>query len=76
MKEKKEPWRVGVALASVAFIVFMFIKKGIVISIATMPKEQLLPLFATNVAVTLFKIAGIAAAVLAVKWFISKVRKK
>lgn len=52
------------------------IKKGIVISIATMPKEQLLSLFATNVAVTLFKIAGIAAVVLAVKWLIEKVHNK
>ena len=60
----------------ILLMVSVAIKKGIVISIATMPKEQLLPLFATNVAVTLFKIAGIAAVVLAVKWLIEKVHNK
>ena len=41
-----------------------------------MPSEQILPLIATTVAVSIIKVAAIAAVVFVIKWIIGKVRKK
>jgi hypothetical protein len=65
--KKKEPWRIVLAILSMVFILFMWIKKDIVSIYTTMPKEQILPLILTTVAVTLLKVAGITAVLLLVK---------
>ena len=54
----------------------MWVKKDIVSIYTTMPKEQVLPLIVTTVAVALLKVAAIAAAVLLVKLLASKFRSK
>ena len=73
---KKEPWRIAAAVFSLAFITFLWAKKDIFIIYQTMPKEQVLPLVVTTVAVSLLKVAVIAVGVLLVKWFIGKLKKK
>ena len=74
--KKKEPWRMIVGILSVVFIVYMWVKKDILTIYATMPKEQVLPLIAATIAVSLIKIAAIAGGILLLKWIINKVIKK
>lgn len=73
--KKKEPWRIIVFIISVLYIVFMWIKKDIVAIYGAMPAEQVAPLIATTVAVSLIKVAAITGGVLLLKWIISKVKK-
>ena len=63
------------ATISIAYIIFMWVKKDIVDIYATMPKEEVLPLVVTTVAVTVFKVVIFAAVILLVKWFIGKIKK-
>ena len=58
-----------------AYIVFMWVKKDIADIYATMPADQIAPLIATTIAVSLIKVAAIAGAVLLIKWVIGKVKK-
>ena len=78
IRNKKKPvvWRIIVGILSILFIVFMWVRKDIVSIYTTMPSEQVLPLIATTVAVSLIKVAAIAAAVFLVKWIVGRVRKK
>ena len=73
--KKKEPWRIIVFIISVAYIVFMWVRKDIADIYATMPAEQVVPLIATTIAVSLIKVAAIAGAVLLIRWVIGKVKK-
>ena len=75
-QKKKEPWRIIVGVISVAFIAYMWVRKDIVSIYSTMPKEQLVPLIATTLAVSLIKVAAIAGGILLIKWIIGKVRNK
>ena len=75
-KKKIEPWRIIVFIIAVIFIIFMWIKNDIIQIYATMPQEQILPLIVTTILVSLFKVAGIAVAVLLLKWLIGKFTKK
>ena len=74
--KSKEPWRIIVGVISIAYIVFMWIKKDIVSIYTTMPQEQIVPLIATTVAVSIFKVALIAGAILLIKWIFSKLNNK
>ena len=75
MKQKNEPWRILVALASVAYIVFLWVRKGIA-SAPSLPDGALLPLIVTTAAVTLGKVALLAAAVFLIRWIARKLRNK
>ena len=72
---KKEPWRIVVFIISVAYIVFLWVRKDIADIYATMPAEQVVPLIATTVVVSLIKVAAIAGAVLLIKWVIGRMNK-
>ena len=74
--EKKEPWRIALFLLAAAYIVYLWAKKDIAAIYATAPKEQIVPLILTTVAVSLFKVALLSAAILFVKWIIGKIGKK
>ena len=74
--KKPELWRIVVFIIAVLFIVFMWAKKDIAEIYATMPKEQIVPMIATTVAVSILKVALIAGAVLLIKWLISKFKKE
>ena len=74
-KKKKEPWRIGAFLAGAAAIVWMFAKKGITITLATLPREQALPMIVTTVSVSLLKVALLAGVLLLAKWLLGKLRK-
>ena len=74
-KKKKEPWRIIVFLISLVFIVFMWAKKDIAAVYAALPAEQLAPVIATTLAVSLLNLAAIAAGVFLIKWLISKAKK-
>ena len=73
--QKKEPWRIIVAIISIAFIIYMWIEKDIVAIYSSMPAEQALPLAVTTVAVSLFKVALMTAGILLVKWIVGKFKK-
>ena len=75
-QKKKEPWRILVFVIAVLWILFMWLKKDIMTIYTTMPKEQIAPLIATTVAVTLLKVAAIAVGLLLIKWIVSKIKKK
>ena len=74
-KKKREPWRIIVGIIAIAFIVYMWVKKDIMTIYTTMPKEQVVPLIATTIAVSLIKVAAIAGGILLIKWIISKFKK-
>ena len=65
-----------VAIISVLFIVFMWVKNDIVSIYSTMPKEQIVPLIATTIVVILFKVGGIALVIFLIKWIIGKISKR
>ena len=73
--KKKEPWRIAVFIISVLYIVFMWVKKDIAAIYSTMPAEQVGPLIATTIAVSLLKVAAIAGIVLLIKWGIGKAKR-
>lgn len=74
-KKKKEVWRIIVAIISVLFIIFMWVKNDIITIYSTMPKEQVVPLIVTTIIVTLVKVCGIALAIFSIKFIISKIKK-
>lgn len=71
---KKEPWRIIVGILSIAFIIFMWVKKDNVTIYSTMPKEQVFPMIVTTIAVTLAKVLLISALILLVKWGVGKIK--
>lgn len=73
--QKKEPWRIIVAIISIVFIIYMWVEKDIVAIYSSMPAEQALPLAVTTVAVSLFKVALMTAGILLVKWIVGKFKK-
>ena len=74
--KKKESWRIVVGIVSAAFIVFMWIDKDVLTMFATMPKEQVFPLAATTVAVTLIKVVVVVGLILLVKWIVDKIKRR
>ena len=74
--KKKEPWRIIVGILAIAFIVYMWVEKDIMTIYTTMPKEQVVPLIATTITVSLIKVAAIAGGILLIKWIIGKITKK
>ena len=73
--QKKEPWRIIVAIISIAFIIYMWIEKDIVAIYSSMPAEQALPLAVTTVAVSLFQVALMTVGILVIKWIVGKFKK-
>ena len=73
-KKKPEPRRIIVALISVAYIVFMWVKKDIAAIYESMPAEQIVPMIATTVAVSVLKVLAIAAVILLMKWIVGKIK--
>ena len=74
-KGKKAPWRWIVGLLSILYILFLWLKKGVLSVYTTMPQEQILPLAVTTIAVSLIKVVALAGMVLLVKWFLGKMKK-
>ena len=70
MKRKKEPWRIIVGILAIAFIIYTWIDKDILDVYSTLPKEQMIPMVATTIAVTLVKVAAITLGILLIKWII------
>ena len=73
--QKKEPWRIIVAIISIAFIIYMWMEKDIIAIYSSMPAEQALPLAVTTVAVSLFKVAMLTVGILIIKWIAGKFMK-
>ena len=73
--KKKEPWRMIVGIIAIVFIVYMWVEKDIISISTTMPQEQVIPLMATTIAVSLIKVGTIAGGILLIKWIISKTKK-
>ena len=75
-KPRREPWRIGLGIISLLFVLFMWIKRDIVGIYSTMPKAQLITMIVTTVMVSLFKVAGITAVVFLIRWISGKVMKR
>lgn len=73
---KKEPWRIVVGILAIAFIVYMWVEKDIMAVYTTMPQEQVAPLIATTIVVSLIKIVAIAGGIFLIKWIANKIRRK
>ena len=73
---KKAPWRYVLGLLSAAFIVYLWSTKDIAAQYAGMSKEELIPLMAVNVAVTLVKVVVIAGGIWLLRWIAAKSTKK
>lgn len=73
---KIEPWRIIVGTLSIAFILFLWVKNDIVSTLATMQKEQTIPLVVTTIVVSVVKVIVIAGVILLVKWVIRKIKSK
>lgn len=73
--KKIEPWRLIVGLLSVGFIIYMWVRKGIGNMWSQMPREELLPMVLTNLAVTGIKILLIAGGILLIRWLLAKIKK-
>ena len=74
-KKKKEPWRIIVFITTILFIAFMWVKNDVVSIYTTMPKEQVVPLIATTIVVSLIKVVAIAGGVLLIKWIVGKIKR-
>ena len=72
---KNEPWRLLVGLASIAYILFLWTKKDIGGIYSGLFQEDVIPLVATTLLVSLVKMAAIAGILLFVRWIIKKCRK-
>ena len=73
---KKEPWRIVAFIAALGFILYNFISKDITSIYKAMPSEQIIPLVATTVVVSLLKVVAIAGTILLIKWIITKIKNK
>lgn len=73
--QKKEPWRIVVAIISIAFIIYMWAEKDIVAIYSSMPAEQALPLAVTTVVVSLVKVGVLTVGILFIKWIVGKFKK-
>ena len=73
--QKKEPWRIVVAIISIIFIIYMWVEKDILAIYSSMPAEEALPLAVTTVVVSLVKVAMLTAGILLVKWIVGKFKK-
>ena len=73
--QKKEPWRIVVAIFSITFIIYMWVKKDIIAIYSSMPAEQALPLAVTTVVVSLVKVGLMTVGILLIKWIVGKFKK-
>ena len=74
--KKKEPWRIVAFIMGIIFIIYMWVKNDIISIYTTMPREQVVPLIVTTLAVTLIKVAVIAGGLFLIKWGIGKIANK
>ena len=68
-----KPVRIGLGVASILYIVFMWVKKDVAGIYASLPAEEALPLLVTTVAVFLVKVVLLAAVILLLKWIAGKI---
>lgn len=73
--QKREPWRIIVAIIAIAFIIYMWIEKDIVAIYSSMPAEEAFPLAVTTVAVSLLKVVLMTGGILFIKWIVGKFKK-
>lgn len=73
---KNKNWRVVAFIIAVVYIAYLWIHKDIASGFADMPKEEVLPMVATTIAVTLIKVVVFAGLVLLVKWAVKKIFTK
>ena len=73
--QKKEPWRIVVAIISITFIIYMWVEKDIIAIYSSMPAEQALPLAVTTVVVSLVKVGLMTVGIFLIKWIVGKFKK-
>ena len=75
-KTRKQPWRIALFAVSVGVIVYLWAEKDIKQILASTPSEDVAPLIATALAVSLIKVGVIAMGVNLVRWIVGKVKNK
>ena len=73
--QKREPWRIVVAVLATIYIIYMWIEKDIAAIYSNMPEEQALPLIVTTIVVSLVKVGVLTGGILFVKWIVGKLKK-
>ena len=68
-----KPVRIGLGVVSIFYILYMWVRKDVTGIYASLPTEDALPLLITTVAVSLGKVALLAAAILLIKWILGKI---
>ena len=72
MKNRKiEPWRLVVGIASILYIIAMYVRKDLVSIDVTLS----LPLIVTSIAVTLLKVTAFVIVIFVMKWVFNKIKK-
>ena len=72
MKNRKiEPWRLVVGIASILYIIAMYVRKDLVSIDVTLS----LPLIVTSIAVTLLKVTAFVVVIFVMKWVFNKIKK-
>ena len=74
MKNKPAAIRIVIGILSIGYIVFMWVRKDILSIYSTMPQEEALPLIATTIIVSGFKVLSLTGVILLVKWILKKVK--
>ena len=73
--QKREPWRIVVAILAIIYIIYMWVEKDVVAIYSSMPEEQALPLIVTAIVVSLVKVGVLTAEILFIKWIVGKFKK-
>lgn len=76
MKHKKPgALKIVAACLSVAYILFLWIKKDILAIFTTAPADQIIPMVITSIGVSLLKVAALTGVILVVKWIGAKMKR-
>lgn len=71
---KNKPLRIIIGILSIAFIVYMWIKKDILSVFNPFTSKDILPYLVTTTLVTIGKILLIVLCILLIKWALSKLK--
>ena len=74
--KKTEPWRIVIFVLAVLYIVFLWIRKDIGSIYAGLPREEMIPLIATTVGVSLVKVGAITGGILLIRRILGRIRNK
>ena len=72
-KKKNVPWKWIAGALSLGFIVVLWVRKDLLAVCSSIPKEELLPVLASSVAVTLMKATLLVGVICLFRWIGGKI---